>query len=76
MASRCGVFTKTDLQNLLSREVPREDIAASVFHAVVLQTIATLALAYCDVMVEPGATRPDYRTGWNDCRKASHIGAM
>jgi len=43
MASRCGVFAKTDLQNLLSREVSHEDIAASVFHAVVLQTLATLA---------------------------------
>ena len=43
MASRCGVFAKTDLQNLLSRQVPQEDIAASVFHAVVLQTLATLA---------------------------------
>ena len=26
MASRCGVFAKTDLQNLLSRDIPREDI--------------------------------------------------
>jgi predicted CoA-substrate-specific enzyme activase len=43
MASRCGVFAKTDLQNLLSRQVAKEDIAASVFHAVVLQTLATLA---------------------------------
>ena len=43
MASRCGVFAKTDLQNLISRQAPKEDIAASVFHAVVLQTLATLA---------------------------------
>ena len=43
MASRCGVFAKTDLQNLLSREIPQADIAASVFHAVVLQTLATLS---------------------------------
>lgn len=43
MASRCGVFAKTDLQNLLSRQVAKEDIAASVFHAVVLQTLATLS---------------------------------
>ncbi|MBU1662477.1 MAG: CoA activase, partial [Chloroflexi bacterium] len=43
IASRCGVFAKTDLQNLLSRQVPKDDIAASVFHAVVLQTLATLA---------------------------------
>ncbi len=43
MASRCGVFAKTDLQNLLSRDIPKADIAASVFHAVVLQTLATLS---------------------------------
>jgi predicted CoA-substrate-specific enzyme activase len=46
MASRCGVFAKTDLQNLLSRDIPQEDIAASVFHAVVLQTLATLSRGY------------------------------
>jgi len=46
MASRCGVFAKTDLQNLLSRDISREDIAASVFHAVVLQTLATLSRGY------------------------------
>jgi len=46
MASRCGVFAKTDLQNLLSRQISRPDIAASVFHAVVLQTLATLARGY------------------------------
>ncbi len=46
MASRCGVFAKTDLQNLLGRDIPREDISASVFHAVVLQTLATLARGY------------------------------
>jgi len=43
MASRCGVFAKTDLTNLLSRDIPKADIAASVFHAVVLQTLATLS---------------------------------
>ena len=43
IASRCGVFAKTDVQNLLSREIPREDVAASVFHALVYQTLATLS---------------------------------
>jgi predicted CoA-substrate-specific enzyme activase len=43
IASRCGVFAKTDVQNLLSRDTPRADIAASIFNAVVLQTLATLA---------------------------------
>lgn len=43
IASRCGVFAKTDIQALLSNKVSRKDIAASVFHAVALQTIVTLA---------------------------------
>ncbi len=42
IASRCGVFAKTDVQSLLSNHVPKEDIAASAFHAVALQTAATL----------------------------------
>lgn len=42
IASRCGVFAKTDVQSLLSNSVPREDIAASVFHSVALQVAATL----------------------------------
>ena len=42
IASRCGVFAKTDVQSLLSNHVPKEDIAASVFHAVALQVAATL----------------------------------
>lgn len=45
IASRCGVFAKTDVQNLLSRSVPREDIAASVFAAVAAQTVGALARA-------------------------------
>ncbi len=43
IASRCGVFAKTDVQNLISRRIPVEDIAASVFHAVALQAITTLS---------------------------------
>ncbi len=43
IASRCGVFAKTDVQNLLSQVAAREDIAASIFNAVVWQTLATLA---------------------------------
>ena len=46
MASRCGVFSKTDIQNLLARNTPREDIAASVLHAVSLQVITTLSRGY------------------------------
>lgn len=43
IASRCGVFAKTDVQNLLSRKVPHSDIAASIFRAVASQTINALA---------------------------------
>ncbi len=43
IASRCGVFCKTDIQNLLANNVSRQDIAASIFHAVAVQTVTTLA---------------------------------
>ena len=43
VASRCGVFCKTDIQNLIAKNVSREDIAASIFHAVTVQTVVTLA---------------------------------
>ena len=43
IASRCGVFSKTDIQNLIARNVSKADIAASVFHAVATQVIGSLA---------------------------------
>lgn len=43
IASRCGVFAKTDVQPLLNEGAKREDIAASIFQAVVTQTISGLA---------------------------------
>lgn len=43
IASRCGVFGKTDVQALINQGVPKEDIAASVLQAVVNQTISNLA---------------------------------
>ena len=43
IASRCGVFAKTDIQNLLSRRLPLSDISASIFNAVAMQTMTTLA---------------------------------
>lgn len=43
IASRCGVFGKTDIQNLIARNVSREEIAASIFHAVAVQVVVTLA---------------------------------
>ncbi len=43
VASRCGVFAKTDVQPLLNQGVNKEDITASIFQAVVDQTISGLA---------------------------------
>ena len=43
IASRCGVFAQSDLQPLLNEGARREDLAASVFQAVVNQTISGLA---------------------------------
>ena len=43
IASRCGVFAKTDIQPLLNEGAAREDIAISIFQAVVNQTISGLA---------------------------------
>lgn len=43
IASRCGVFAKTDIQPLLNDGAAREDIAASIFQAIVNQTISGLA---------------------------------
>ncbi|MCD8292460.1 MAG: acyl-CoA dehydratase activase, partial [Prevotellaceae bacterium] len=50
IASRCGVFCKTDIQNLIAKNVSRENIAASIFHAVTVQTVVTLAHG-CDIEV-------------------------
>ncbi len=43
IAARCGVFAKTDIQPLLNDGARKEDIAASIFQAVVNQTISGLA---------------------------------
>ncbi|HHT04253.1 MAG TPA: 2-hydroxyglutaryl-CoA dehydratase [Bacteroidales bacterium] len=43
IASRCGVFSKTDIQNLISKNVDKKEIAMSVFHAVAVQTVVTLS---------------------------------
>ncbi|MDR1710466.1 MAG: acyl-CoA dehydratase activase-related protein [Propionibacteriaceae bacterium] len=43
IASRCGVFAKSDLQPLLNDGARKEDLAASIFQAVATQTIAGLA---------------------------------
>ena len=43
IASRCGVFAKSDIQPLLNQGANKEDVAASIYQAVVNQTIAGLA---------------------------------
>ena len=43
IASRCGVFAKTDLQPLINDGAAKPDLAASIFTAVATQTIAGLA---------------------------------
>lgn len=42
IASRCGVFAKTDVQNLIARNIQVPDIAASIFYSVALQTLTSL----------------------------------
>ncbi|WP_371803709.1 acyl-CoA dehydratase activase [Candidatus Lokiarchaeum ossiferum] len=46
VASRCGVFAKTDVQNLISRDVPAADIAASIYRAVAFQSINSLSRGF------------------------------
>jgi len=43
IASRCGVFAKSDIQPLLNQGASKSDISASIFYAVVNQTIGGLA---------------------------------
>ena len=43
IAARCGVFAKTDIQPLINEGATREDLSASIFQAVVNQTISGLA---------------------------------
>ena len=43
IAARCGVFAKSDIQPLINDGVSKEDLAASIFQAVVNQTISGLA---------------------------------
>ena len=43
IASRCGVFAKTDIQPLLNQGANKADVAASIYQAVVNQTVAGLA---------------------------------
>lgn len=42
VASRCGVFAKTDVQNLLAQNISLENVAASVYNALCIQVLGTL----------------------------------
>ena len=46
IAARCGVFAKTDIQPLINEGAPIENLAASIFQAVVNQTISGLACGH------------------------------
>ena len=46
IASRCGVFAKSDVQPLLNEGAPPADIAASIFQAVANQTVSGLACGH------------------------------
>lgn len=46
IASRCGVFAKSDIQPLINQGVDKADLCASIFQAVVGQTITSLAQGY------------------------------
>ena len=46
IASRCGVFAKTDVQPLLNEGARPEDVAASIFQAVANQTVSGLACGH------------------------------
>ena len=43
IAARCGVFAKSDIQPLINEGATKEDLSASIFQAVVNQTISGLA---------------------------------
>ena len=62
IAARCGVFAKTDIQPLINEGATREDLAESIFQAVVNQTISGLACQ--GLYPDPESGRiPDHRTG-------------
>lgn len=48
IAARCGVFAKSDIQPLINEGATKEDLSASIFQAVVNQTISGLALWEAD----------------------------
>lgn len=48
IAARCGVFAKTDIQPLINEGAAIEDLAASIFQAVVNQTISGTGLRSYD----------------------------
>ena len=69
IAARCGVFAKTDIQPLINDGAKIEDLAASIFQAVVDQTISGLACGHPD----QGQSRISGRTSVTSCRTAEEV---
>ena len=61
IASRCGVFAKSDIQPLINQGAQAGDIAASIYQAVVNQTIAAVSYTHLDVYKRQGEDHPDER---------------
>ncbi len=78
IASRCGVFAKSDIQPLLNQGASKNDIAASIFYAVANQTIGGLAqgreiegkVAY---LGGPLTFMPELRKAFDDILKTKGI---
>ena len=78
IASRCGVFAKSDIQALLNQGATKEDISASIFYAVVNQTVAGLAQGRKlsgNVLYLGGPLTflPELRAAFDDVLKSSGI---
>ncbi len=70
IAARCGVFAKTDIQPLINEGATKENLAASIFQAVVNQTISGLA---CGKPIRGNSCFP-WRTSSFPCRiKRMHL---
>ena len=62
IAARCGVFAKTDIQPLINERASGEDLSASIFQAVVNQTISRLA---CVLRSEERCVGKECRSRWS-----------
>ena len=63
IASRCGVFAKSDIQPLLNQVAQKKDVAASILYAVVNQTVAGLAQGKRELNNSPHAGNGKHQQG-------------